>query len=181
MTMSDNEQKPEQLSDNVLELRRANFVPGRMRCAKCKFVLTRATISATSGQIGAGTSEPEGCPNGCGPLWPVTWEQEARSAWVTAEDMFDRAFRAEQIVKRIAAMLEPAKHWSVIVASGGGGTIGAVTVFEAFGIDPQQCAAEVFAAHPHLAEFDLVAVVEAGGKLFVRDDNRTAEFGLQGG
>jgi hypothetical protein len=31
-----------------------------------------------SGTVGPGTNETEPCPNGCGPLWPQTWRDEAR-------------------------------------------------------------------------------------------------------
>lgn len=63
----------------------SNLVPGVMHCAKCGFDLLRQTLYAASGTIGAGTSETEPCPNGCGPLWPVTWEQEARKGWAFME------------------------------------------------------------------------------------------------
>jgi hypothetical protein len=56
---------------------RADIVPGLMRCGKCDFRLMRQTIYMESGIIGAGTSETEPCSNGCGPLWPITWEEQA--------------------------------------------------------------------------------------------------------
>lgn len=31
-----------------------------------------------SGTTGAGDNKTEPCPNGCGPLWPVTWKQWAK-------------------------------------------------------------------------------------------------------
>lgn len=52
--------------------RRPDLVPGKMRCAKCKFGLTRVTLYTGNGAVGAGGNETEPCPNGCGPLWPVT-------------------------------------------------------------------------------------------------------------
>lgn len=53
---------------------RKDIVPGMMYCAKCKFCLTRRTLYVQSGNVGSGTNETEPCPNGCGPLWPVTWK-----------------------------------------------------------------------------------------------------------
>ncbi|WP_322979143.1 hypothetical protein [Pseudomonas sp. C11] len=52
-----------------------SFIPGQMHCAKCKFQLTKRVICMGSGTIGAGDNKTEPCPNGCGPLWPVTWKQ----------------------------------------------------------------------------------------------------------
>ena len=65
----------------------ANLVPGVMRCAKCAFQLHRTTLYMGSGTIGPGDSKTEPCPNGCGPLWPVTWQQWATEAHEYAERM----------------------------------------------------------------------------------------------
>jgi hypothetical protein len=62
------------------------FVPGVMCCAKCKFRLVRTNLYAANGTLGAGDNNTEPCPNGCGPLWPVTWEQEARECWALLEN-----------------------------------------------------------------------------------------------
>lgn len=78
---------------------RKDFVPGAMRCAKCSFRLSRVILDVSSGTAGAGGNETEPCPNGCGPLWPVTWEEEARKAWATAEELFERAKRAEEALQ----------------------------------------------------------------------------------
>lgn len=81
------------LIDEVRECRRQveamrvnNIVPGVMHCAKCKFHLTRTVLYVGSGTTGPGDSSSEPCPNGCGPLWPVTWEQHAADGWRAAED-----------------------------------------------------------------------------------------------
>lgn len=76
------------------------FVPGVMRCAKCSFQLHRTNLYMVNGTTGPGTSETEPCPNGCGPLWPVTWEQYAREACETAERFFDEA----QTYRKAAAL-----------------------------------------------------------------------------
>ncbi len=64
---------------------RSDLVPGIVRCAKCAFQLHRTNLYLQSGTIGAGDSKTEPCPNGCGPLWPVTWETWAREGWAEAE------------------------------------------------------------------------------------------------
>ena len=81
----------------------ANVVPGRMKCAKCQLGLTRVNLYVSAGTVGAGGNETEPCPNGCGPLWPVTWEQEAREGWATNEAMFDRMKAAEDALAAIRA------------------------------------------------------------------------------
>ncbi|MEN5285799.1 hypothetical protein ABE494_07585 [Stenotrophomonas lactitubi] len=64
---------------------RSDLVPGVVRCAKCAFQLHRTNLYLQSGTVGAGDSKTEPCPNGCGPLWPVTWETWAREGWAEAE------------------------------------------------------------------------------------------------
>ncbi|PJL41030.1 hypothetical protein B9Y78_07955 [Stenotrophomonas maltophilia] len=64
---------------------RSDLVPGIVRCAKCSFQLHRTNLYLQSGAVGAGDSKTEPCPNGCGPLWPVTWETWAREGWAEAE------------------------------------------------------------------------------------------------
>ena len=61
------------------------FIPGVMHCAKCKFRLVRTNLYVRNGTTGPGDNATEPCPNGCGPLWPVTWEQEAREGWARME------------------------------------------------------------------------------------------------
>jgi hypothetical protein len=59
----------------IATLRSGQFIPGVMHCAKCNFQLTKRVLCIGSGTIGAGDNKTEPCPNGCGPLWPVTWKQ----------------------------------------------------------------------------------------------------------
>ena len=74
----------------------ANLAPGVMHCAKCEFRLHRVTLYMGDGTTGAGDSKTEPCPNGCGPLWPVTWEQEAREAMALANSMHEQLQAAQQ-------------------------------------------------------------------------------------
>lgn len=54
------------------------YVPGQWRCAKCKFVLHKMVLCANTGAVGLkGDTKTEPCPNGCGPLWPTTWKEDA--------------------------------------------------------------------------------------------------------
>ncbi len=75
--------------DNLSDRSRTDVVPGVMRCAKCKFVLHRQTLFMRSGTVGAGTNETEPCPNGCGPLWPQTWRDEARDLGERLEALWE--------------------------------------------------------------------------------------------
>ena len=73
---------------------RSDLVPGVMYCAKCKFQLNRVTLCVSDGNAYAGNNKTEPCPNGCGPLWPVTWEQEAKNCWKALEEMHERLMAA---------------------------------------------------------------------------------------
>lgn len=64
---------------------RGDLVPGVVRCAKCSFQLHRTNLYLGSGTTGPGDSKTEPCPNGCGPLWPVTWQTWATEGWQQAE------------------------------------------------------------------------------------------------
>ena len=87
---------------------RSDLVPGRMRCAKCSFALTRINLYVNHGTTGAGGNETEPCPNGCGPLWPVTWKQEAADTDKKLEHFFDRAIAAERLIGRFVIECERA-------------------------------------------------------------------------
>lgn len=65
--------------EELEKLRREQFVPGVIHCSKCGFELIRTTLNIATGKATAGNSEIEPCPNGCGPLWPVTWKDYAKS------------------------------------------------------------------------------------------------------
>ena len=90
--------------DQPVRPRRDDVVPGVMHCARCKFRLNRVNLYANSGTVGAGDNQTEPCPNGCGPLWPVTWEQEAREGYALADDLFERAKRAEDALRELVAL-----------------------------------------------------------------------------
>jgi hypothetical protein len=80
------------------------YVPGVSRCNECKFELTNMVLCATTGNVGVGQRKAENCPNGCGPLAPVTWEQEARKCWGRMEEMFDEGHRVRKALEELVAV-----------------------------------------------------------------------------
>lgn len=71
--------------------RESNLAAGVLHCAKCGL---HATLI---GKAYAQAKE-DGCPNGCGPLWPLTWDQhvqrlEARIAELQTEATKEREFK----------------------------------------------------------------------------------------
>lgn len=58
----------------------AKYVPGVSRCAKCGFVKEHVVLNVATSQVGApiGASK-EDCPNGCGPLWRVSWVEHCQA------------------------------------------------------------------------------------------------------
>lgn len=62
------------------------YVPGLFRCAKCDLSLVASTLYLKSGGVGPNNS-PQQCPNGCGPMWRVTWEQNSRELAKTIDNL----------------------------------------------------------------------------------------------
>ena len=92
------------LRARVAELERLVYVPGVMRCAKCKLSLVTTILDANSGRFAADNS-PQTCPNGCGPMWRKT-EREAGNELI---DQMDRAIanvRADERAKIVAHLQE---------------------------------------------------------------------------
>lgn len=84
-----------------------DLAPGVMRCARCKFRLHRINLNVNVGTVTAGDNKTEPCPNGCGPLWPVTWKEEAEEAMAVAEGLCDRAVAAEKELADLRERLGP--------------------------------------------------------------------------
>ena len=57
------------------EVDKLKYVPGMLRCAKCKCVVYSRTIYMKSQTIGA-NNKPQECPNDCGPMWKVTYKDD---------------------------------------------------------------------------------------------------------
>lgn len=85
----------------IADLSSAIIAPGVMRCAGCGFVLTKNNINMSAGTITAGDSKTEPCPNGCGPLWPITWKENALESRDDSEKWFEELQSAR---KRIAEL-----------------------------------------------------------------------------
>lgn len=69
------------------------YCPGVLRCAKCDFRLIK-TILTPAGAFA--NEEPDSCPNCDAPMWRVTWQDEAKDAYKTAESQMNRALEAER-------------------------------------------------------------------------------------
>lgn len=80
--------------DDVLDV----YVPGRLRCPKCKFELTKATLFLQSGQIGASKKEvyqeSEPCPNDGTLMDRVTWREESDANREYATRLIDEIIQA---------------------------------------------------------------------------------------
>jgi hypothetical protein len=93
--------KTEAAEKRIAEQQSAIIAPGIMRCAGCGFVLTKNSINMAAGTITAGDSKTEPCPNGCGPLWPVTWKEQALQMRDDSEQWF---IELQQAKNRIAEL-----------------------------------------------------------------------------
>ncbi|EFJ7594907.1 ead/Ea22-like family protein [Escherichia coli] len=87
----------------IAELSAAVIAPGIMRCAGCGFVLTKNNINMAAGTITAGYSKTEPCPNGCGPLWPVTWKEQALEMRDRSEQWFEELQEAQKRITELEA------------------------------------------------------------------------------
>jgi hypothetical protein len=77
------------MTDEVTRLKKDLLIPGVQRCAKCTFRRNSMVMSAQTGTISAAEAKPEPCPNGCGPLWPVTWEEDLRAEWASTDEKWE--------------------------------------------------------------------------------------------
>ena len=83
----------------IAELESKVLLPGVMRCAKCDFRLLRTTLNLRSGTATAGGSKTEPCPNGCGPLWPVTEREERKELQELVDRYHDRITALEKALE----------------------------------------------------------------------------------
>ncbi|EMM5891752.1 ead/Ea22-like family protein [Klebsiella michiganensis] len=81
----------------------SGIAPGILRCSECSFVQTKNIISVTADTITTVESESELCPNGCGPLQPVTWKALAIQLMFTTKQGVSDFLEAK---KRIAELEE---------------------------------------------------------------------------
>ncbi|HFZ0536208.1 TPA: hypothetical protein ACIJO6_001536 [Klebsiella aerogenes] len=99
----------EELQVRIAELESSGIASGILRCTECSFVQTKNIISITPDAIVIGNSKPEPCPNGCGPLQPVTWKALAIQLMFTTKQGGSELLEAK---KRIAELEE--SHAQVI-------------------------------------------------------------------
>ncbi|EAT6751320.1 ead/Ea22-like family protein [Salmonella enterica] len=98
--------KLEAAEKRIAELQSSVIAPGIMRCAGCGFVLTKNNINMAAGTITAGDNNTEPCPNGCGPLWPVTWKEQALQMRDDSEQWFEELQQSRQRIAELEAEKE---------------------------------------------------------------------------
>lgn len=96
-----------ELEEKNTELKKWKYVPGVMHCAKCNFQLIKSVLNMHRGTVTAGDSNPELCPNGCGPLWRVSWEKYANDHYEDGVKTFEK-LRATEAELEAARKQEPA-------------------------------------------------------------------------
>lgn len=79
------------------------YVPGVWRCPKCRFRLIQANLNTHDGTVTARDNPGDRCPNCSGPLWRVTWKDEAEENLDIGIQQVSRAVAAE---KRCQELLE---------------------------------------------------------------------------
>lgn len=100
------------LAAEVERLEKLVYVPGVWKCAKCGCGLVSTLMHAESGRFAANT-EPQQCPNDCGPMWRRT-EREAGNELVDRCD--EQAQRASTAEASLAAMTERAERYRTACA-----------------------------------------------------------------
>ncbi len=105
--IADQEKENDRLKAENERLRDSVIRPGIMRCAKCKFEVIRKTLNMGSGTVTAGNSKTEPCPNGCGPLWPITWKEYAQRGDDAYEFVMQRMIKAEDERDALKAAAPP--------------------------------------------------------------------------
>lgn len=111
--------KLEAAEKRIAELQSSVIAPGIMRCTGCGFVLTKNNINMAAGTITAGDSNTEPCPNGCGPLWPVTWKEQALQMRDSSEHWFEELQQSRQRIAELEAReTKPVKGEVLVTVSG---------------------------------------------------------------
>lgn len=90
------------------EANKDGYVPGTWRCPKCNFRLLQSNLNASDGTVTARDTPGDKCPNCDGPLWRVTWKDEAEENITIAENQIERAVKAERKLDRARTALKSA-------------------------------------------------------------------------
>lgn len=85
----------ERLTKERDELHRKVYAPGVWKCAKCNFRLLQANLNAADGTVTVRDAPGDKCPNCEGPLWRVSWKDEANENLDIGEQQVARAVAAE--------------------------------------------------------------------------------------
>lgn len=89
-----------EMKGGVERISKLVYVPGQWRCAKCDFRLTQSNLYAATGTVGPRDEAGDKCPNCNGPLWRVSAMDDRNEAFRTANEMFDKADKAEKSLRR---------------------------------------------------------------------------------
>jgi hypothetical protein len=63
------------LEQQLEEANKSQYMPGRLKCVKCNFVLISTNIHVMDGSFSA-NNKSETCPNCDVPMWKVTYKDE---------------------------------------------------------------------------------------------------------
>lgn len=72
------------------------YVPGLWRCAKCKLDLLTTNLHVYSGTTSPNT-DPQQCPNGCGPMWRVSEADYRKELLAQVNKLFDELRESKQL------------------------------------------------------------------------------------
>lgn len=86
----------------IKELEEDQYIPGIHRCAKCKFRLISQSIDVKTGTIGA-NDKPSDCPNGCGPMWRVTYKESYKDEGKSADHLHHLLDNRDNEIKELKA------------------------------------------------------------------------------
>jgi hypothetical protein len=86
----------EHLLAEIKRLERLVYVPGALRCPKCKFSQVSANLHVDVGAFSA-NNDPAPCPNGCGPLWRHTERDAGNELLDRIEPLAEKAAKYDAI------------------------------------------------------------------------------------
>jgi len=85
------------------------YVSGLLECAKCNFTLISNTLYMKSGTIGP-NNKSDHCPNGCGPLWKVSYKDYVTTLGDRLDDMHDKSVKLVDALEQLSKNSECGCH-----------------------------------------------------------------------